>query len=150
MKLVELLEGMKEVLEGQDNINNVTILEYQDYLIRASENKNTYIHAAIVYDLEKIPFGEWTQKVPLSIIYSDKVRTNDSNKLYIHSNTLSCATESTQLLRNYFAKQGCEGLLPGETNADIWTHKFGDALLAGTKLDFNVVASLGGFCDIIN
>jgi|GEM_PF-6672168 len=148
MKLVELLEGIKGVVDGHDLIKKTDIITAQRHLIAASEVKNNYIHASIIYDLNKIPMLEWSQKIPIRIIFSDKLKTDFSNELFIHSNTLSCATELTQLLRVHFDEVDVEGLLPGETNSELWTEQFSDALLAGTVLEFNIAADIKGFCDI--
>lgn len=149
MKLIELLEGMEEVLIGHDQIKQTTICTLDDVVTKLSESKNKYIHAMIVYDQQKIKLGEWTQGLPLSLIFSDKMKADESNKLHIHSNTLSASVELTHLLRQWLSKNQCEGLLPEATDGDLWSDQYGDGLYAGLKLDFKITAGLGGFCEIL-
>lgn len=150
MKLIEMLEGIETVIKGHDMINATSICTLEDIVTEVSGSKNEYIHALIVYDTNKVKLGERSQVIPVSVIFSDKLKADQSNKLHVHSNTLSACVEVVLLLRNYLDEIECEGLDPNNTFTDIWTDQFGDALLAGNKVDFTVTGSLGGFCELLN
>lgn len=148
MKLLEILDTIKTVTDGHPNIKESTICTMEDLITDVSEKKNKYVGAFIVYDINNVPIGEYSVTVPISIIFADKLRTNDGNKAFIHSNTLSISIDIVSLLRIKIKQIGADGL--NDCVADIWTEQFADSLLAGTKLDFTIQTDLGGFCDILN
>ena len=131
----------------------ITLLEdCAESLGSTYKNKNSGTFADIaIYSFQAtktITTGEYSVTVPLTIVFADKLRTNDNNKIFIHSNTLSSSIDSVSLLRLKIQELGCDGL--DNVTQELWTEQFSDGLLAGTKLEFSIQADLGGFCDIIN
>lgn len=123
----------------------MTVCTYEDLLIRVSEKKNQYFGLFIVYDLRQINLGEWSQTIPFTLIICDKLKANQQNEIFIHSNTLSIAVDLVKMLRTYCIKNDLDGL--NDVVADIWTEDQSDSLLAGTKIDFTMIADIGGYCD---
>ena len=146
MKLIEVLEKIQVVVQDHPMIQMATICTSEDLIIQVTENKNKYFHASIVYDMKPYPVGEYTVQLPFSIIISDKLRTNDNNKLFIHSNTQSICIDLISIIRGCLNSWGYDGM--DNPIIELWTEKFSDALLAGAKLDFMLVSDLGGWCDI--
>tara|TARA_R110000787_G_scaffold74970_4_gene166291 strand:- start:542 stop:988 length:447 start_codon:yes stop_codon:yes gene_type:complete len=147
MKLIELLDEVKVILDSVPKIKETTICTMEDMLIKVSEKKNMYMGAFVVYDQNNITVGEYSVTIPLSLFLVDKLRANMDNKIFIHSNTLSASIDSISLLRVRINELGYDGL--NDCVLDVWTEQFTDALLAGTKLDFTIQTDLKGFCDIL-
>lgn len=147
MKLIELLTSMKETISNHEVVKRTTITTMEDLLIKVSEQKNEYFHVFIAYDNDTISVGQNTFDFPMSIIIADKLKADDSNKLYAHSNTLSIALELIVMLREcLFEKYNFEAM---ETpTIEIWTEKYSDSLIAGTKIDFSIELDMIGFCDL--
>lgn len=146
MKLIDVLNKIQEVAEGLDSIKKATIMTTEDLIISVSENKNEYFHAMIVYDMKPYPVGEYSLQIPISIIIADKLRTNDDNKIFAHSNTMSIAIDLISVIRGCLNEWGYDGM--DKPQIELWTEKYSDALLAGSKLDFLLISDLGGWCDI--
>jgi hypothetical protein len=146
MKLIEVLENIKGVAIQHPNIKKVSIVTTEDLITNISDSKNEYFHAHIVYDMKPYPVGEFAIQLPFSIIISDKLRTNDDNKIFIHSNTMSIAIDLISMIRSCLNDWGYDGL--DKPQIELWTDQFSDSLLAGTKLEFLLVSDLGGWCDI--
>lgn len=147
MRLVEILDNIKTTVNEVPVITEVTICTMEDMIIKVSEKKNKYIGAFVVYDQNNINTGEYSITVPISIIIADKLRTNDNNKVYVHSNTLSASVDCVSLLRVRLQAKGIDGL--NNVTQELWSEQFSDSLLAGTKLNFSIQADLKGFCDIL-
>ena len=146
MKLIEVLNNIESVVEQHPLVKKVSVVTSEDLIINVSDNKNEYFHAHIVYDMKPYPVGEWQLQLPFSIIVSDKLRANDDNKIYIHSNTMSICIDLISTIRGCLNQWGYDGL--DKPQLELWTERFSDSLLAGTKLDFLLVSDLGGWCDI--
>tara|TARA_R110002153_G_scaffold189041_1_gene341877 strand:+ start:9444 stop:9887 length:444 start_codon:yes stop_codon:yes gene_type:complete len=147
MKLIEILDTIETCVDTVPTVKESTVCTMEDMIIRVSEKKNRYIGAFIIYDQNQIRTGESSVTIPITIVFADKLRTNDNNKKYIHSNTLSTSIDAISLLRVKINEIGCDGL--NDCVQELWTEQFSDALLAGTKLDFTIQANLNGFCDIL-
>jgi hypothetical protein len=143
----EILDELQAEIETLTKARAVTVCTYEDLLIKVSENKNAYMHVFIVYDLKAITLKEWTQDIPLTLIICDKLRANDENKIYIHSNSLSLSIEVVKLLRTWTYANNYDGI--NDVTTDVWTEDEADSLLAGTKLEINLIANIGGYCEII-
>jgi hypothetical protein len=143
--LKELTDEIKIQCESHPNIKQVSICTYEDLLIKVSERKNEYFGIFIVYDLRQIQVGEWSQTFPFTIIIADKLKANQNNEIFIHSNTLSIGIDIVKILRNWCKENAYDGL--NDVIADVWTEDESDSLLAGTKLEFTMNVDIGGYCD---
>ena len=146
MKLLEVLEKIQNTTQNHPLIKKASISTTEDLLIQVSDSKNVYFHAFIVYDMRPYPVWEYALQLPFSIIIADKMRTNDDNKVFIHSNTMSIAIDLISIIRGCLNSWGYDGM--DNPAIELWTEKYSDALLAGCKLDFLLVSDLGGWCDI--
>jgi hypothetical protein len=147
MSLKELTDELRDLIQTQTLIFETTVTTYEDLLIRISEKKNEYFGAFLVYDLRQIILGEWSQTIPFTLIFADKLKSDDSNEIFIHSNTTSIAIDVVKMLRTWCKDKGIDGV--NNVNLDIWTESESDSLLAGTKIEFNLILDIGGYCDII-
>ena len=143
--LKEILDELTQVITDQSIVFKTTVVTLDDLLIKVSENKNDYFGAFIVYDQNRITLGEWSTTLPLTIIFADKLRPNRENEIYIHSNTLSLAVDVVKILRTWCKDKGIDGL--NGVSLDLWSEDEADSLLSGSKIDFNLIIDIGGYCD---
>jgi len=142
----EILNEVRDEVLKLTFAKDATICTYEDLLIRVTENKNEYLHVFIVYDLSQITALERSQEIPFKFVVCDKLRTNQDNKLHIHSNATSLSIEILKILTTWADKDLCEIKRP--VGIDIWTDQEADALLAGTTFDLTLITEIGGYCEI--
>jgi hypothetical protein len=143
--LKEILDNLTEVITDQTLVKKTTVVTLDDLLIKVSENKNEYFGAFLVYDQRQITLGEWSTTIPFTLVLADKLRPNRENEVFIHSNTLSLAVDVVKVLRTWCKEKGIDGL--DNVTLDLWSEDESDSLLSGSKIDFNLILDIGGYCD---
>ena len=144
--LREILNEIRDQVLTLQFCQGATITTYEDLLIRVTENKNEYLHVYIVYDLAQLSALERSQELPFKFVVCDKLRTNQDNKIHIHSNAASLSIEILKILTTWADTNLDEIKRP--VGIDIWTDQEADALLAGTTFDLTIITNIGGYCDV--